>query len=712
MALHRLRSRKRTLLALAAACLAGGAITFLGNVPAFAVHDLNFQLDGDVSAATTTSVGGHTQGVDWDSLFTSAGANQSPLPANFTAAKFSKDFSNNGSTFVTSDPTTYTTGSKDTLPISGWQCTFANNVNSKIDIMNAYSAAYTDPTSGDQVLYFALERNSNAGDGNVAFWFLQDNVGCTAPSGTVTFSGQHMDGDLLIVSAFTNGGSVSTIDVYRWNRPGNPANDPGSLGTTPVAHGVDCKSTGGNDTACATVNGPTNGTAGTISTPWLTSNKNQGVGHSLQESEFFEGGLDLTKANLGGHCFNVFTGDTRSSQSLTATLFDYALGTLGECTSTTTTVPKDSSGNTLSSVQIPTSGSVTVHDSATVTVTGVPSFTGTVSFHLCGPSALNSTATCDTGGVDLGSSNITTNGTYDSANAVVSSVGRYCFRAEFAETGNAGIPPSSDHSATECFTVTPVTPHITTQAGSSPVDFGNPVTDTGTLSGTANEPGNPVINPTTAGGPAQGTITFTLFKNNCTTVATGTGTNPQTVNVTGDGTYGPVSFTPDAPGTYHWVASYSGDSPNTNASPASDSVCGADPNEDVVVRQIPTALRTKQSWFPNDTATVKSTISGTNLGAGGSVVFNLYATSDCTGAVQYTETKTVTGGTQTEQLGTNNTTVNIATMYADPPASTVTYSWKVTYTPSASDTAHTGSTSQCETFTTSYTNDPGPTGTF
>src|SRR5262249_17463996 len=43
-------------------------------------------------------------------------------------------------------------------------------------------------------------------------------------------------------------------------------------------------------------------------------------------------------------------------------------------------------------------------------------------------------------------------------------------------------------------------------------------------------------------------------------------TTTRTVN--GNGTYPTaaqpaVSFTPNAPGTYHWVASYSGDSPNT-----------------------------------------------------------------------------------------------------------------------------------------------------
>ena len=37
--------------------------------------------------------------------------------------------------------------------------------------------------------------------------------------------------------------------------------------------------------------------------------------------------------------------------------------------------------------------------------------------------------------------------------------------------------------------------------------------------------------------------------------------------MSGDGTYGPVSFTPTEVGTYHWVATYTGDSPNTNPRP-------------------------------------------------------------------------------------------------------------------------------------------------
>jgi hypothetical protein len=704
------RRRWRTLIAAIAAVGALGVFA----ITALAVHDLKFQLDGDVLASTTTNVGGNLQPFDWDSLFDSAGATK-PLPAGFTASGFDRDFLTNANgSFNTSDSTTFATGSKDTLPITpGWQCNQDANVNSKIDIMNAYSAAFT-AANGDQVIYFGLERNANTGDGNVGFWFLQDNVGCTSPGGATAFSGNHRDGDLLIVSAFTNGGSVSTIDVYRWNGGAN-----GSLGTTPVAHGVDCKATAGNDTACATVNGPTNGTGGTITTPWLTSNKQDGPGHSLRTSEFFEGGLNLTKSGLAGKCFNVFIGDTRSSQSLTATLFDFARGTIGECITTVETTPVDNAGDPIPAGGLdipadPADASISVKDKTVLTVTGVAAFTGTLSWHLCGPTDTTSTALCDSGGVAVGSQNVTTSGTYTSPAAIVTSAGRYCWRADFSGDASIGVLPGSDSRSSECFKVNPRTPTLATQAGAGPVDFGQPVTDTATLANTAHQPGtggpagsNGSINPATLGGDAQGTITFTLFKANCTTVATGTGQNPQSVNVSGDGTYGPVSFTPDAPGTYHWVASYSGDLPNTTAT-SHNSSCD-DANEDVVVRQIPTEIKTKQSWIPNDTATVTAT-SG-NLAAGGTVSFNLYANATCDGTALYSENKSISGGAATEEVSTNNTTFTITTGYADA-ADTIAgpYSWKVTYTPAAGDTAHTGKQSACdaEHFSVMYTNDSGP----
>ena len=60
------------------------------------------------------------------------------------------------------------------------------------------------------------------------------------------------------------------------------------------------------------------------------------------------------------------------------------------------------------------------------------------------------------------------------------------------------------------------------------------------------------------------------------------------------------------------------------------------------------------------------------------------------------------------------TPYEIATAYADASGSTKgAYSWKVVYTPASGDTAHTGKQSACtsgstESFSITYTNDPGP----
>ena len=53
------------------------------------------------------------------------------------------------------------------------------------------------------------------------------------------------------------------------------------------------------------------------------------------------------------------------------------------------------------------------------------------------------------------------------------------------------------------------------------------------------------------------------------------------LSVNGDGSYGPVSFTPNASGVYHWVTSYNGDSPNTLGT-THNSAC-TDTGEDVAV---------------------------------------------------------------------------------------------------------------------------------
>jgi hypothetical protein len=421
-----------------------------------AVHDENFQLDGDVLSATTTNVGGSTQTVDWDAIFSAAGAAIDPLPTDFHSAAFKKDFLNSGATFITSDTSTYATGSKDTLPIADWQCNFDNNVNSKIDVMNAYTVAYEN-AAGDEIVYFALERNTNTGDANVGFWFLQSAVGCETAGGAVDFTGGHVDGDVLVVSEFSNGGDVSTINVYRWD--GDDAT--GSLNTTPIGSGVDCRDPllVLPDPACAAAN------TADITTPWLTANFKDKVGHDLRTAEFFEGGINLTDLDLGGKCFNTFIGDTRSSTSLTATLFDFAAGTIGSCTASMTTQPSQTT-RLISSTDAITDTATVVGTTSGGGVGTTP--TGTVDFFLCAPSELTpaNTGTCEgTAGTAVTGNPValtesvpgTATATSGDAQSLITGLGKYCFRATFtgaAGSDYAGQTAITSNPAGECFTVT------------------------------------------------------------------------------------------------------------------------------------------------------------------------------------------------------------------------------------------------------------------
>jgi hypothetical protein len=179
-------------------------------------------------------------------------------------------------------------------------------------------------------------------------------------------------------------------------------------------------------------------------------------------------------------------------------------------------------------------------------------------------------------------------------------------------------------------------------------------------------------------------------------------------------------FTPSAPGQYVFVASLAADSPNTLG--VSATACADQPsNEKVTVRTIPTQITTSPFVFPQDQATITSSVTGNNLGTGGSVVFKLFGptgattgqtnctnganvTTVGTGGLLYTQTFTGVGGSHSVNVGpTTNSSVSVN------PTTATTYWWRVTYTPNASDTAHTGIQSACvENTTVTVTGDSGP----
>src|SRR6266511_607012 len=628
-----------------------------------------------VSGYVTQIISQTKAGDDWDQVYAAVLANGSPSdtnpnPCSGPAWTGGADITDCDWIHDPDGKSVFTTGgSKDDLDINtgtapnithNWMWT-DSSVPDADDITDAFAAKYQGPNAGDhQFLFFGADRTAVNGAKDMGFWFFKSPVSLN-PDGT--FNGQHTIGDILLLGTFTQGGAATSIRVFSWVGTGGDTNNVLQTGG---AFG-DCVP-GGSSNGCNTVNNTT------ITSPWAYQSKISGSpANTLYAGALMEGGVDLTGLGLEG-CFANFLAETRSSPEIGAQLKDFVLGKFETCGSSLATTPQDaadppadltdSNSNGLPDVSIDT-GSVQVTDSAELNVNGTNSFSGTLSFHLCGPIA--SPDTCDTGGVPIaldGTNPVTANGTYHSVAATLTEAGRYCWRGDFT-SDTQGVPDAHDSSTTECFEVLPVEPTLTTQAGDD-VILGNTITDTASLTGTANQPGDnggsdpgqldntyPSINATN-GAPADGTITFTLFgPDDCTTVPTGF--SAVDVSVSGDSTTAyTASFTPTAVGTYTWVAEYSGDNPNTNG--AGPTGC-PDANEEVTVTGT-AQLSTAQDWLPNDTATLTG---DTNLT--GTLTFSLYNDGTCGadgGSVVYgPEQQTITDAASGTEFSTNNTTFKV-----------------------------------------------------
>jgi hypothetical protein len=713
-------------------------------VPANAVHDEGkFQLDGDAQTSADSSP---TALEDWDKVCPANSPANRPVGDSVrclggTTAQRSAFIVD---AFLSASDNIFKGGTDD-ADVSTWQWKQAGPSPDKDDIEHAYAAQYI--VNSHKLLYFGGDRLANNGNTNIGFWFFHNPV-TTAGSRSTTandvtscsfasgcgFSGTHtvgdvslggdVPGDIFILSAFTNGGAQPTIKLFEWVGPGNATKNylgsnncftsactlqPLAIPNTPGFNDNRCGgATVTGDVGCALVNGTSK------PSPWIFTDKTSGApANTFGPSEFYEGGLDLTDLGFGDACFSSALLNTRSSQSGTSVLQDFALGSFGSCTSSVVTTPSVGSGG----ASIGT-GSVSVTDSAVVDVQGVSSFNGSLNFHLCGPLS-SPTANCQTGGTAVdaaaGVNPVTANGTYNSASVTVTSAGRYCWRANFTST-TTGVPAASDPSdatnLSECFTINPVTPALDTAAVASPVNFGQAVQDNATLTETSTQPGDPIIGGS-PGAAAGGTIQFTLLKSDCSTLATGTGTNPQSVNVSGNGTYGPVSFTPDAPGTYHWKAVYTPATGDPNNLGSTHNGSCNDTDETVVVNQVPTGISTRQWVYPNDKAVITAS-GGGNLA--GSVAFKLYgatgggtpktALENCqangdvvgSGGLLYKPAAQNISGASPQSAGTSNSSVAVT---AD---STVV--WRVTYT--STNQAQLGSSSACvESTAVDFSGDDG-----
>lgn len=239
------------------------------------------------------------------------------------------------------DINTAAQGGPTPAPTPGWQSTIGS-VPDKDEIDQAYAAKYEDPATGDSILVFGATRHATNGDANIGFWFYQSPVGVDTTTGN--FTGFHKNGDLLLLSAFTQGGGTSTIRILEW--VGSVPDNPGQLDTL-ANRQARCSALGGTldatgDVLCD-ITGP--GTAGeafvnkantTAVWPYTPKGKSCGT-NCIPVGASFEGGINLTDLGLAAECFSSFLVETRSSQSVSAVLKDFALGTFNTCVDVTLT---------------------------------------------------------------------------------------------------------------------------------------------------------------------------------------------------------------------------------------------------------------------------------------------------------------------------------------------------------------------------------------
>ena len=213
------------------------------------------------------------------------------------------------------------TGSKDIDDVSDW-CWEHGNVPDKDDIENAYAAIRHDGT--DTYLYLGADRFATNGDSQLGFWLLKSGVapGNTqgdCPTNAFEFTGTHHDGDILVLSDFTNGGDDATITVYQWLN--------GAL-VQALPPGGDCDDANPavNEPSCATVNDAD------APSPWpYTPKDQQGTEDVFGIGAFFEAGVNLSAYFDQIGCFTSFLAETRSSQEVGADLKDLVFANFESC---------------------------------------------------------------------------------------------------------------------------------------------------------------------------------------------------------------------------------------------------------------------------------------------------------------------------------------------------------------------------------------------
>ncbi|HET9114483.1 MAG TPA: DUF11 domain-containing protein, partial [Gaiellaceae bacterium] len=191
-----------------------------------------------------------------------------------------------------------------------------------------------------------------------------------------------------------------------------------------------------------------------------------------------------------------------------------------------------------------------IHDVATLSGASAGAG-GTITFNLYGPSA---TPDCSGDPLFTKTVDVSGPGDYNSGDFIPDTAGNYYWIASYSgDSNNVGSTGKcGDEGETSTIGKQPTAISTAATSGS----LGDAIHDVATLSGGANVP--------------QGTITFNLYGPSATPDCSGEPVFTDTVSVDGNGDYQSADFTPDTPGNYYWIASYSGD---VNNQPSTGS-CG------------------------------------------------------------------------------------------------------------------------------------------
>jgi uncharacterized repeat protein (TIGR01451 family) len=517
----------------------------------------------------------------------------------------------------------------------GWQFG-SGNATGKSDF--GRWATYTNTDANSHVWFFlGFDRGFGTGTAKYAFELNQ-----IIQSPTTEANPTRSQGDLRLI-VFDQGNGLITltadaqnpdVGLYTWDDPDQAAGG--------VAEDTDNDGVWVKVQNAGTFVGASNTGADPVAVPsWWTSGNV--VNGTLTKDTFLEFGIDLTSFGAVLGCpsqgFTAVNARSITGTGGPGTLVDYLAALPVHIPSTCTSLVT----NATNQVVIGNS----ISDTATITPSNA---TGTVTFKVYGPND----ATCANAPIATLGPITVVNGTASSGPYTPTAVGTYRWIASYDSNDDAHFADSVGkcNDPNEQSAVVKTKPAITTTAGSSGTLPGAvTISDVAHLTGLTATAGGDVTFKAYGPFPASSSPTCT---GTATTVVVALGTVGADHVI--DVESGPVTVT--HAGKYYWVASYSGDANNE----AVAGTCG-DANETSVVDSTQPEIVTLATGGSLPVGSVSDTadLSGVTADAGGTIVFELFASPDCDGDAIFTSDEIAVDGPDT--YGPVTTTVDNAGSY-------------------------------------------------